>query len=144
VWWNVLRQDDAKRDAQADGEACATAGVVAAVDPATITLRVFNATDEAGLAGTVATEMQTRGFAVDEVANDPSDREVTGPGEIRHGPRGAEAAAYLALYLPGATTYEDTRATEIVDLVLGPEYAGLASADEVAAAASPTAGAPGC
>ena len=144
VWWNVLRQDDQKQ--AAEDEACPTAEAASSLDPASVSLRVFNATDEAGLAQKVADEMQVRGFVVDEIANDPTDRQVTGPGEVRHGPRGTDAAAFVALHLPGAADYLDTRATGVVDLVLGPEFVfpdSLAAPEAVAAALStaPTASA---
>jgi hypothetical protein len=133
VWWNVFRTDS-KEEAQQQA-ACSTASAAApSLDPTTINVRVLNATDEQGLAGQVAGQLGSLGFAVDEVANDASGREVTGAGEVRHGPRGADAARYVALYLPGATDYEDTRATAVVDLVIGPEFQGLASVDDVATA----------
>src|SRR3954465_11469429 len=87
VWWNVLRTEGQKQ--QAEEQACASAQAAPpSLDPATVSVRVFNATDQSGLAGTVATELQSRGFVVDEIANDSSGRTVTGVGEIRHGPRG--------------------------------------------------------
>jgi hypothetical protein len=142
VWWNVLRQE--KQEVAQQAEACASASAAApapALDPAGINLRVFNATDTAGLAQTVATALQERGFVVDEVANDSSGREVTGVGELRHGPRGADAAEYVRLFIPGAGDYLDTRATAQVDVVVGPEFTTLATADEVAAALAPATGA---
>jgi len=131
VWWTVLRQDQAREAAKA--AACSTAAAAApSMNPTTINLRVLNATTQQGLAGEVAGALGQVGFVVDEVANDSSGREVTGVGEVRHGPRGADAARYVALYLPGATDYEDTRATAVVDLVVGPGYQGLASLEDVA------------
>ena len=147
VWWNVLRTEDNKKDAAAGASvACSTDGAAApaaAVDPATVNVRVLNATDTAGLATDVADELRARGFVVVVVANDQSGREVTGPGEIRHGSRGNAAAAYMALLMPGAGDYPDTRATAQVDLVLGPEFqfpGSLATADDVAAKAAPASG----
>jgi LytR cell envelope-related transcriptional attenuator len=141
VWWNVLRQEKQETAAEQE-EACATVEAAApSLDPATITLRVFNATDTAGLASTVAAELQGRGFIVEEIANDSSGRAVTGVGELRHGPRGAEAAEFVRLTMPGAGDYPDTRATEVVDVVIGPEFTALATADEVAAALAPVASA---
>jgi hypothetical protein len=135
VWWNVLRQD---QDRQADKDAaCSTAQQAApSLDPTTVEVRVLNATDQQGLAQTVAAALQQAGFVVDEIGNDSSGREVTGVGEIRHGQDadGAGAARFVALYLPGATDYQDTRATDQVDVVIGPQYTGLATADQVAAA----------
>jgi hypothetical protein len=138
VWWNVLRQE--KQEIAAEAEACASVSEAApptGLDPAAINLRVFNATDTAGLAQTVATALQERGFVIDEVANDSSGREVTGVGELRHGPRGADSAEYVRLFVPGSGDYLDTRATAQVDVVVGPEFSTLASADEVAAALAP-------
>ena len=133
VWWNVF---DTEGELQAEeAEACASASAAPpSLDPTTVSLRVLNATDTAGLAQTVAASLQERGFVVDEVANDPTEREVTGVGELRHGPRGNEAAAYVALHLPGAGDFLDTRATATVDFVIGPDFAGLAPPEEVQAA----------
>ena len=138
VWWNVLRQE--KQAVEQEAEACASASSAAAPatqDPTGINLRVLNATDTAGLAQTVATALQERGFVIDEVANDSSGREVTGVGELRHGPRGTDAAEYVRLYVPGSGDYLDTRATAQVDVVVGPEFTTLATAEEVAAALAP-------
>jgi hypothetical protein len=140
VWWNVIQQDNDRRKAQA--AACATVEAAPpSLDPTTVTVRVFNATDEAGLAQTVSDDLKNRGFTIDEVANDPSDREVTGTGEIRYGRRGEDAASYLSVYLPGAGEYLDVRADARVDLVIGPEFNGLATPEEVAAALSPASSA---
>ena len=137
VWWNVLQQD-AERKAQA-AAACASAKAAPpSLDPTTVSVRVYNATDQAGLAQQVAASLQALGFVVTEVANDPTSREVTGTGEIRHGRRGNEQAAFLAVHLPGAGDFPDVRATEVGDLVIGPEFTGLAPPVEVAAALAPT------
>ena len=136
VWWNVLRQDS-ERKAEA-AAACASAEAAPpSLDPTTVTVRVFNATDEGGLAKAVADDLMSRGFNVPEYANDPSDREVTGVGEIRHGRRGDDQASFLTAFLPGATDFPDVRATDVVDLVLGPDFDGLASPEDVAAALVP-------
>jgi hypothetical protein len=133
VWWNVLRLEHAREADRA--AACATAAKAPpSLDPTTLSVRVFNATDTPNLAQDVATELKARGFPVEEVANDSSGRKVTGAGEIRHGPRGADAAAYLAVFLPGAHDYLDTRATGQIDLVIGPDYKSLATPEQVAAA----------
>jgi hypothetical protein len=133
VWWNVLRQESARKAEQA--AACASVEKAPpSLDPTTITVRVFNATDQPGLAKTVAEELAGRGFNIADYANDPTDREVTGTGEVRHGRRGDDAAAFLAAFLPDAGDYPDTRADASVDLVIGPEFTALATPEEVAAA----------
>jgi hypothetical protein len=98
---------------------------------------VFNASDMAGKAQEVATQLQQRGFTVSEIANDSSGRKVAGVGEIRYGPRGRQVAAFMKVFLPGASDYQDVRADAKVDVVIGPKFAGLAGGDEVAAALSP-------
>jgi hypothetical protein len=135
------RQEQAQQDAAC--ESAAESAPPTDLDPASVTLRVLNATDTAGLAQTVATALEERGFVIGEVANDSSGREVTGVGELRHGPRGNEAARYVRVYVPGSDDYPDTRADATVDVVVGPEFTTLASAEEVAAALVPAAGAAG-
>ena len=136
VWWYVIRQE--KQQEEEQQAACQTvAEAPPSLDPATVNLRVLNATDTAGLAQTVAAALEARGFVVDEIANDSSGREVTGVGELRHGPRGTDASKYVRLLLPGAGDYLDTRATAQVDVVVGPEFATLATPEEVAAALAP-------
>lgn len=143
VWWHVLQQD-AERKAQ-EAAACASAEAAPpSLDPATISVRVYNATDQAGLAQQVAATLQGLGFVVTEIANDPTSREVTGTGEIRHGRRGDDQAAFLAVHLPGAADFPDVRATEVVDFVIGPEFTGLAAPEEVAAALAPTGNGVAC
>lgn len=136
VWWYVIRQE--KQQEEEQQAACQTvAEAPPSLDAATVNLRVLNATDTAGLAQTVAAALEARGFVVDEIANDSSGREVTGVGELRHGPRGTDAADYVRLMLPGAGDYLDTRATAQVDVVVGPEFTTLATPEEVAAALAP-------
>lgn len=133
VWWNVFRAD-ADRQAEQDAACAEAEAAPPALDPATVSVRVFNASDQGGLAQSVADDLAARGFTIAEVANDGSGREVTGVGEVRHGPSGKSTAAFVALYLPGAGSWQDTRATQQVDLVLGPGFVigeSLATDDEV-------------
>lgn len=130
VWWNVLREDAERRA----GEAAACSSASAAIpelDPATVNVRVLNASDLSGRAGLVADALANRGFVIAEVGNDGTSRDVGGPGEVRYGPRGRDAARFLSLQQPGATLYEDTRANETVDLVIGPEWQQLAPKAQV-------------
>lgn len=133
VWWNVFDTEGEQEAEQA--QACASASAAPpSLEPNTVTLRVFNGTDRGGLAQEVAAALQERGFVVEEIANDPTEREVTGVGELRHGPRGNEAADFVRLFLPQAGDFPDTRATATVDVVVGPDFAGLAPPEDVDAA----------
>ncbi|MCF6743566.1 LytR family transcriptional regulator [Blastococcus sp. KM273128] len=133
VWWTVLREDQERR-ADAAEECAAAEEPPPSLDPAAVSVRVFNATDQGGLAQTVADELAGRGFTISEVANDPTTRVVEGAGEVRHGSPGRDAARFLGVYAPGVSYYPDTRATAVVDLVLGPEFPGVAPPEEVEAA----------
>jgi hypothetical protein len=142
VWVQVARQA-AARDAHR-AAACASAKAAPpSLNPKSLSVRVLNATDRKGEATRVATALKGRGFQVTSVDNDRSGRKVTGDGEVRHGPRGKSAAAYIATYLPGAADFTDTRATTVVDLVVGPEYSKLATKEQVAAALSASTAAAG-
>lgn len=139
VWWNVFRQD-AELRAEQDAACAEAEAAPQALDPATVSVRVYNASDQAGLAQSVADDLGARGFTIAEVANDRSGQEVTGVGEVRYGPSGKGTAAFVALYLPGAELEQDIRATQQVDLVLGPEFVigeSLATDDDVTAALAP-------
>jgi hypothetical protein len=134
VWVYVLQHSNDRP------ATCATAQAPPpSLQPGKVTVRVLNATDTKGLANTVAQDLQARGFIVGPPDNDRSGRKVTGVGEIRHGRPGTTAARYLAVYLPGAKDYVDTRATATVDLVIGPSFKELAGAEKVAAALTPSA-----
>ena len=136
VWFNVL--SDEKRKDEARAAACSSAAAVPTeVDPATFTINVLNASDVAGEAGKVAETLRSRGFSVGLTENDRSGNEVTGVGEVRFGPGRDELARYVALQLPGAGERQDGRAEATVDVVIGPEFAGLATQDAVAAALVP-------
>jgi hypothetical protein len=136
VWWYVIRQDEQQvADKQA---ACSTVAAAApSLDPASVTLRVYNATETAGLATQVSDALKARGFTIGEVGNDSSGRTVTGVGELRYGQPGKETATFVKLFVPGAGDYPDTRATAVVDVVIGPDFKALATPDEVAAALAP-------
>jgi hypothetical protein len=136
VWWYVIRQQE--QHTAAHQAACSTASAAPpSLDPASITLRVYNATDTAGLATTVANSLKERGFTVGEIANDTSGRTVTGTGELRHGSLGKNNAEYVRLFIKDIGDYPDTRADDTVDVVIGPDFKTLATPDEVAAALAP-------
>ena len=65
VWWYVIRQDE--QHVAAQRAACSTVSAAPpSLQPASITLRVYNATDKAGLATTVAQDFPDRRVLVVE------------------------------------------------------------------------------
>ena len=143
VWFNVLSDEKRKDEERAAACSSAVAAVPTAVDPATVTVNVLNASDVAGRAAEVSETLRSRTFVVGRTENDRSGIEVTGVGEVRHGPGKAELARFVALQLPGATLRQDTRADASIDIALGPDFAGLATPDAVAAALVPPTDATG-
>ena len=131
AFWIYVLTDDG--DPATSASSCAA---VPSLAPSSITVVVLNASTKQGLATTVTKDLQDLGFKTGPPGNDPTQRPVSGVGEIRHGARGAQAAQFVGLYLPGATDYQDTRATGTVDLVIGPAYDRLATKAQVAAALS--------
>ena len=115
--------------------------------PGTVSINVYNATNRSGLARRTATTMTGRGFVVGKVANDPLGKTVPGVAELRHGPTGAQNAALLAYYFPGATLVNDARTDASVDVVLGAKFSVVPSAAAIGAALAkpvPVASGPGC
>ncbi|MHB8275114.1 MAG: LytR C-terminal domain-containing protein [Dermatophilaceae bacterium] len=113
---------------------CQVATPVEALTPRTVTVNVYNSTNRAGLAASVAKSLRTQGFKVVDVANDPLGRSISGVGEIRHGRAGAAAATLAATRLPGAKLVLDNRTDATVDLVLGTKFTVLSVPPKVAPA----------
>lgn len=115
--------------------------------PQDVRVRVFNATDVSGLAGTTAKELSARDFQVVKVANDPKKLPVEGVAKIRYGPKGEASAQLLLVYVPGAELAPDERTGRIVDLALGDAFTSVEAqetVDAVLASPSPSASGPGC
>lgn len=143
VWGYVVRSEDRKVAKQQ--AACSTAAAApASIAPASVSLRVYNATSTAGLATTVANALKQRGFTVGDVGNDTSGRKVAGVGELRYGQPGKQPAAFVKLFVPGSSDYPDTRATAVVDVVIGPDFKALATPDQVAAELAPAKASASC
>jgi len=115
--------------------------------PAKVTVNVYNATETAKLARKTANAIEKRGFRIGDVANDPVGKPITGVAQLRYGPKGAEEAQLVLLYVPGAELVELDRKGRKVDLAVGDGFTALAPEPEVAAALaqpSPVASGPGC
>ncbi len=105
-----------------------------------VKVNVYNATRRAGLAGAVSDQLEDRGFRLRNVANDPTDRDVKGVAEVRHGTKGRAAALTLRAHVPGAVLVKDRRKTAVVDLALGSRLRRLATTREAAVALRRQAG----
>ncbi|WP_062077064.1 LytR C-terminal domain-containing protein [Demequina globuliformis] len=85
-----------------------------------VVLRVSNATDVAGLAGTTATALESRGFLVTGTQN--WNREFTGGVEILFGSAGVHQAYTLSVQFDDVELTLDNRDDITLDLILGDEY----------------------
>jgi hypothetical protein len=124
VWWRVLRADDREQLRAACLSAHPTQPVLTL---RAVEIRVYNATDRQGLAAQTSTTLRSDGFTVITIANDPTNRKVTGAGEIRYGPAGARKAALVEAAFPDATPVTDKRTDDTIDVALGPKFTRAAA-----------------
>lgn len=113
--------------------------------PASTVVNVYNATQRSGLAAATATQVRQRGFSVSTVSNDPLQKTIAGPAEVRFGTAGASRGALVLALVKGATAVHDARTDLSVDLVLGQAFKALAPPPRAATpikGAAPTSG--GC
>ena len=108
------------------------------VAPAKLTetnIRVLNASGQGGQAGDVAGSLRDLGFAAPAAANDPvyAGNRLSCQGQIRFGKDGRTGAATAWLVAPCVELYQDDRADNSVDLVIGTDFTALASSDDIAA-----------
>jgi LytR cell envelope-related transcriptional attenuator len=104
--------------------------------PAQVTVNIYNATDRTGLAAKTAADVRKRGFKVSTVSNDPLQRDVVVPAEVRYGTSGGASAKLVLTLVKGAKAVRDSRTDASVDLVLGAKFTALAPAPKTAPAAT--------
>ncbi|CCQ17785.1 LytR/CpsA/Psr family protein [Rhodococcus sp. AW25M09] len=92
-----------------------------AVEPGTVSLQVSNASDIAGMAQTAADELATYGFQILTVGNFSGSAAQT---VVRYSPDQEAAAATVASAIPGAAIELAPSLNNVVEVVLGSNYAG--------------------
>ncbi|WP_176732009.1 LytR C-terminal domain-containing protein [Micromonospora rhizosphaerae] len=100
-------------------------------EPKDVKINVFNATDEPGLAGSVADDFRNRKFQVKKEGN--AKKGVEDVAVLRYGPKGVGSAHLLrAYFLNNADQeYDPKRTDDTVDVVLGNGFQQLATTTEV-------------
>ncbi|WP_197676055.1 LytR C-terminal domain-containing protein [Micromonospora auratinigra] len=100
-------------------------------EPKDIKINVYNGTDEAGLAGTVADDFRNRKFQVKKEGNAP--KAVDEVAVLRFGPKAVGSAHLLkAYFLDNAKPeFDIKRKDDTVDVVLGNGFQQLATTTEV-------------
>ncbi len=131
VWWRVLGADSTNNPAS--GCTPKIDHSVISMDPRTVKVRVYNATDRKGLAKQVADGLRKRRFSILVSSNDPlrDTRQVDGIGEIRYGSAGEKQALLLSFWFPDIHLVSDPRTDAAVDLAVGPTYRTLATDAQV-------------
>jgi len=114
-----------------------------ALAPGAVTVNVYNATDRAGLAASVAAALERQGFKVASIDNDPLGKTILTVGEIRTGQNGAAGTILVAQRLSGARVVQDDRTDASVDIVLGKVFRAL-TVPPRAAVPKPARAVPGC
>jgi hypothetical protein len=130
----VALVQDSQGDASADGgcpDGAPQADVTLPDDPAEVKVKIFNATSTADLAEKVSTDFKNRGFAVQKPGKSKAkfDRIAI----IRYGPKTVANAQLLKAYFLGKASpeYSPKRTSDVVDIVIGAQYAQLATSTEV-------------
>ncbi|WP_336922030.1 LytR C-terminal domain-containing protein [Aquipuribacter sp. SD81] len=113
------------------GAACEPASVTAASAEGT-TVTVLNGTALTGLAGRTADELEGRGFTLVEVGN--ADREAEAA-RVRYPPEAERAALAVAAHLTDEVLEPDPT-VDVVTVVVGEPFDGLADREEVVRAAA--------
>jgi hypothetical protein len=115
VWWRVFNRTQDDGDSAGARPTCAAQQNVNLPAPNTVHVTVLNATDRAGLAGTVSAALAADGFVMGTPDNDTGS--VPGVAEIRFGSAGTAAANLLLYYLPGASLVPTPTATDATVVV---------------------------
>jgi hypothetical protein len=98
---------------------CTTEVALPPLLPKDVSINVLNATNRRGLALSTSKTAAQRGFKIASVGNDPRNKAIKEPAQIRHGPDGVDSAKLLAQHIKGAKLVKDKRKGDTIDLVLG-------------------------
>jgi hypothetical protein len=98
-----------------------------------IKINVYNATDTAGLAESVAEDFAGREFQVKKKGNDPKKKGVDGVALLRYGPKTIGSSQVIQAFFLGKAglQYDPAREDDVVDVVLGDQFQQLATPTEV-------------
>ncbi|VEI13123.1 LytR C-terminal domain-containing protein [Trueperella bialowiezensis] len=122
-----------------DAVVCPAEGA-APQEPASITVTVYNATSQTGLAASVAGSLAATGVVVNDTAN-WSGTDQSDPVRLYTSADGVSAAYTLRAYFPSATVHIDPNVTsQVVEVVLGAGYSDMVAAptpEQFAAAMEP-------
>ncbi|OJF10917.1 LytR C-terminal domain-containing protein [Couchioplanes caeruleus] len=99
--------------------------------PQQVTVKVYNGTDQPGLADNVTNEFKNRRFQTQKPAE--NNKKVDGVAVMRYGPEAVGSAWLLRAYFlnQADVQYNPKRKGGVVDIVIGSEFQQLATTTEV-------------
>ena len=93
-------------------------------------IHLQNSNDTAGLARSVASTLEDRGFVISQVSNADDRVYVKGAATIYHGTESRDNALLVQQQIPGAKLWFDGRAGKDVNVILGYGYTELTDEEE--------------
>jgi LytR cell envelope-related transcriptional attenuator len=100
-------------------------------DPAEVTVKVYNGTNQSGLADSVTNEFKNRRFTVQKPAENKT--KFKGIADIKYGPDAVGKAQLLRAYFLDQSNmeYDAKRKGATIDIVIGSKFRQLATSTEV-------------
>jgi hypothetical protein len=98
-----------------------------------VKINVYNATNQPGLANSLADDFKNRKFQVLKTGNDPLKKGIEDVAVLRYGPKGVGSAHLLSAYFlaKAVPEYDPNRGDDVVDVVVGNNFQQLATTTEV-------------
>jgi hypothetical protein len=98
-----------------------------------VKINVYNATNQPGLATSLADDFKNRKFQVVKTGNDPLKKGIEDVAVLRYGPKGVGSAHLLSAYFlaKAVPEYDPNRTDDVVDVVVGTSFQQLATTTEV-------------
>jgi hypothetical protein len=136
-WYAYSYYQDSDKTRAAPSPTCTATST--ATHPSQVTVNIYNATDRTGLAAKTASDVRKRGFKVSAVSNDPLQKKVAAPAEVRYGATGSTSAKLVLALVKGSKAVKDSRTDSSVDLVLGTKFTALTALPKAATGAATAA-----
>jgi hypothetical protein len=100
---------------------------VAPIPPADVSVRVFNASTQRGVASQVSAQLTDQGFKIAAMGNDPlyPKQDMNCRGQIRFGANGEAGARALSIVVPCTQLVRDDRQDASVDIAVGRNFSAV-------------------
>jgi len=124
--FNAIRRDNTLPKAEKTPKTQTVSTPEKKVDPSTVTVKVYNGTNQQGLAGRAVTDLVAKKYQASLGATGVYQNGTLQKTAIHYGPGGEDAAAQVAKLVPGVTPKATANGQPgVVYLYLGADYTGL-------------------